>query len=256
MKLYFKKIINSDFGIRIRNTLNISPVDMLTSELHSASVSDAFVWRTDNNFSTKIRFIDILNFFFEKEETTANILFYDNNFNYLKKLSFTKLKKLNEVIINKEFFGNKEGYGTFYIFHDLKNNEVQKELISNRCYVGFSKNDQHFSYVHGNLLARYNSSNNKNEIQSDIIKTSLIMNQNYKIQKYFNKNFNNEIFLTNPTSRIINFKIKRNSYSLKEGCSLIIDLKQEDIINIKSNCLFFRPIVFSYNSEYFDVHHG
>ena len=25
---------------------------------------------------------------------------------------------------------------------------------------------------------------------------------------------------------------------------------------VKSNCIFFRPIVFSYNSESFDVHHG
>ena len=256
MKLYYKKIINSEIAIRIRNTLNISPVDMTTKGIHSGSVSDSFLWRTDNNFSTKIKFLDILNFYYDENETTANIIFYDSNFNFLKKINFSKLNKINELIIDKKFFNNKEGYGTFYIFHDTKNKLEQKKIISNRCYIGFSKNNQHFSYTHGNLLARYKTLDGNKSIKSDIIKTSLIMNQNYKIKKYFNKNLINEIFLANPTSKKVNFKIGKNLYSLREGCSIIINLKDQNVVNIKSNCLFLRPLVFSYNKEFFDVHHG
>ena len=34
---------------------------------------------------------------------------------------------------------NKEIYGHFYIFHDHKQEDLNNLLLSNRCYLGFSK---------------------------------------------------------------------------------------------------------------------
>jgi hypothetical protein len=36
----------------------------------------------------------------------------------------------------------------------------------------------------------------------------------------------------------------------------IIDVTNEKEINIKSNCLFFRPLIFNYKGQYIDVYHG
>ena len=42
------------------------------------------------------------------------------------------------------------------------------------------------SFVHGNTLAKYANIYSDKEIGTDIVKTSLVMNQRYTIQKYFN----------------------------------------------------------------------
>ncbi len=249
-----KKIVNSELIIKLRNSIQLSPVDLSLNNINFSSVSDSFLWRTDNNFITKINFIDILNLYYGETNTDANIYFYDKKFKLIKSLELKKLKKINTLILDKSFFENLESYGTFYIFHK-SSNKTKTKIISNRCYVGFSKNNNHFSFLHGNLLSRFKSLDGNSEIKGDIIKTSLFMNQNYKIQKYFNKKYQNEIFLSNPTSTKINFSIEQKKYSLLKGESIIIKLTSS-VVNIKSNCLFFRPIVFCYNKDYFDVHHG
>ena len=45
-------------------------------------------------------------------------------------------------------------------------------------------------------------------------------------------------------------------YKLDKHCSLLINVSEKEIINIKSNCLFLRPTVFSYKDNYLDVHHS
>ena len=63
-------------------------------------------------------------------------------------------------------------------------------------------------------------------------------------------------FFSNPTKKTINFSIDHENYILKDGCSLLIEFNDKKIIEIKSNCLFLRPIIFSYKGKYIDVHHG
>ena len=66
-----------------------------------------------------------------------------------------------------------------------------------------------------------------------------------------------ELFFTNPTSKKINFSINNeNNFILNNGCSIIVNATNKKIINIKSNCLFLRPLVFNYNKDYLDVHHS
>ena len=148
-----------------------------------------------------------------------------------------------------------EDYGVFYIFHRFNNKIDSNIILSNRCYLGFSKNNNLSSFVHGNTLARYKNFKD-NKVNTDIVKTTFLVNNNYRIQNYFNKFDKSEIFLSNPTSKKIIFYIKKEKYLLEKGCSKIIDVTNEKIINIKSNCLLLRPLIFNYKGEYTDVYHG
>ena len=127
--------------------------------------------------------------------------------------------------------------------------------MSNRCYLGFSQNNNLSSFVHGNTLAKYKNLTDNNE-NTDIVKTTFLINNNYRVQNYFDKFDKSEIFLSNPTSKKIIFYIKEKKFYLEKGCSTIIDVTNEKEINIKSNCLFFRPLIFNYKGQYIDVYHG
>ena len=64
MRSLIKKILSNKFALLLRNTLKIKPVRI--SKYYSdknVSMSDAFLFRTDNNFSSILRFVDIPNIF-------------------------------------------------------------------------------------------------------------------------------------------------------------------------------------------------
>ena len=130
-----------------------------------------------------------------------------------------------------------------------------KDIISNRCYLGYSQNNNLYSFVHGNTFGKFTSIFSNKTFLTDIVKTSLFQNHNYTIQKYFDDFDKNELFFNNPTSKTIKFSIENKNYELKPNCSLLVEIKNS-IISINSNCLFFRPIIFSYYKKYLDVHHS
>lgn len=255
MKLLIKKFLNNRKIIKIRNQLNFRSINMLIDKNKDISISDSFLWRTDNGFITKFRFIDILNFFYELDKTFVEIIFYTKNGEIIKTLKIENLTKSNELVVDKNFINGMEDYGYFNIFHHKLNNQ-SKFIIANRCYLGFSKDNDFFSYVHGNLLSKYKKNLNSN-IQSDIVQNSLFRNQEYSIQNNFTEFDRTELFFANPTSDLINFKIYDDSYVLEKNSCRIIELKKTNKKTIiKSNCMLLRPIIFNYNRNFFDVYHG
>ncbi len=257
MRSFIKKIANNNLSIKIRNTLNIKPIYLKHYEKnYPTTVSDAFLWRTDNGFKTKFKYSDILDLFYKIKNSSVEIHFYTNKNELIKIEKINKLNISNEFDITSSFLNNLEDYGVFYVYHFSKNKSKIdfKDIISNRCYLGYSQNDCLYSFVHGNTLAKYTGINNNKNIFSDIIKTSLINNSNYTIQKYFENFDKNEFFFINPTSKIINFKVGNKKYILNPSCSKKIIL-DDPIVTINSNCLFLRPTVFSYKGNYLDVHH-
>lgn len=256
MRSLIKKIKNSDLIIKLRNALNIKPVHMSIDNLNYISVSDAFVWRTDNKFITKFKYADILNIFYKIKNSWVEFHFYTKNNKLLKIEKKNNLNISNEIEINKKYLNNLEDYGVFYIYHYSRDKIEEENIISNRCYLGYSQNNNLFSFVHGNTFAKFAKISNDKEISSNIVQTSLFKNQYYKIQKYFKGYDKNELLFTNPTSKKIKFSIDGNNYKLDKHCSLLINISNKEIINIKSNCLFLRPTVFSYKDNYLDVHHS
>ena len=83
----------------------------------------------------------------------------------------------------------------------------------------------------------------------------MFKNYKYTIQKYFDNYDKNELIFTNPTSKLLKFTIEKKNYRLSSGCAFMIKTNKP-IITIQSNCLFFRPTIFSYKEKFIDVHHS
>jgi len=256
MKSLVRMLGKTTLGIFIRNFFNYKPVHMSIDGLKLISVSDAFAWRTDNNFKTIFKYSDILNIFYKIENSWIEFHFYDKNNNLLKIEKNENLNLSNEMEITSKFFEGLEDYGVFYVYHLSKEIIDNENIISNRCYLGYSQNQNLPSFVHGNTLARFMDISGNNKVYSDIVKTSLFPSHFYKIQKYFDNFDKNELFFSNPTSKTIKFSIDDKNFQLNNGSSLIVDISDKKEITIKSNCLFLRPTVFSYKDEYLDVHHS
>jgi hypothetical protein len=258
MKSLVKKLANSNIGILLRNSLNFRPVYLKNFEKnYPISVSDAFLWRTDNGYKTKFKYSDILNLFFNVKNSWVEFHFYTKSNQLIKIEKINNIDLSNELEISSKYLNNLEDYGTFYIYHfsDKTSNLSHTDIISNRCYLGYSKNNNLYSFVHGNTLGKFSSIFSNENIFTDIVKTSLFQNHTYTIQKYFEEFSKNELFFTNPTSKTIKFSIDKKKYELKSNNSLLIEIKS-NLITIKSNCLFLRPTVFSYKGQYLDVHHS
>ena len=253
-----KKLANTNFGILLRNSLNFKQVELKTfKKNYPISVSDAFLWRTDNGYKTKFKYADILNLFYKIKNSWVEFHFYSKKNELIKIEKVNNLNLSNEFEISPKYLNNLEDYGTFYVFHFSKktNDLSNQEIISNRCYLGYSQNNNLYSFVHGNTLAKFTSIFSNESILTDIVKTSLFKNHTYTIQKYFDDYDKNELFFTNPTSKNIKFTIDNQKFELKPNFSLLVEIKNS-IISIKSNCVFFRPTIFSYKGKYLDVHHS
>lgn len=258
MKLLIKKLLNNELITYIRNSLLLRPVFLQHYDLeYSTSISDSFLWRTDNGFITKFKFSDIISLFYKFNNSRVEIHFFSKTNQLIKIFKINRLEISNELEISPKFLNNIEDYGTFYIYHfiDKKNDILDNDVISNRCYVGYSLNNSLYSYMHGNTLAKYVDINNQYGIKSNIVKLSLFQNHKYTIQKYFKGFDKTELFFVNPTDKKIRFTIEGKNNNLPSFHVKIIKIKNE-IVSFKSNCLFLRPVVFSHLGKYYDVHHS
>ena len=257
MKSLIKKIIRSDFGIKLRNTIGFRPVSLsavINKEFRFTSISDAFPWRTDNGYKTAFKYSDILGLFYKIEDSYVELVFYSKDNNFIRKIIINQLNYSNELLIDKDFLNGIEDYGVFYIFHRYDSYSGDDLVISNRCYVGFSIEDSLSSFVHGNCLVRYQTLDGKYD-GYDMVKSSFI-NKLYRIQNSFVDFTKSELFFVNPTSKKINFSIGSNRYSLENNCSILVDISGEEDILIISRCMFLRPIVFNYKDDFYDVYHA
>ena len=208
MKLLNKININSKVFKLLRNKLNIKPIPFSDiNNANSVSVSDAFLWRTDNGFTTKFKYSDILNLFFKIKNSWVEIHFFSKNNEFIKKEKFCNLNLSNELIINSKYL-NIEDFGSFYIYHYSDKKMEEKNVISNRCYLGFSQKNNLYSFVHGNTLGKFSSMFSNKTFLTDIVKTSLFQNHTYTIQKYFDGFDKNEYFLPTRLLKLLNFQLK------------------------------------------------
>ena len=255
LKSFIKKIFKSRLNIFLRNNIGFRKAPMLLpqSKGKSYSVSDTFIWRTDDDYFTIFKFTDILKIFYSYTETKTEI-FYDDLNNLIKRERIISNNTNNELIINEKFIGYK-GIGTFCIFHDSLNFDSDI-IISNRCYVGYSYKSNLPSFVHGNYLSKHKSFG-EDSIKQGIIQFTLLKKNSYYIQNNFSKFDKTELIFTNPNNQILSFSIGDKSFKINKGGCLKVKLDKIALVKIsKSNSLFIRPIVFNYNNGYIDVYHS
>lgn len=257
MKSLLKNILSSNISKLIRNTINFRPIPFDLSKLKkNHSLSDAFVWRTDENFKTIFRYPDLLKLFYKIENSTTEFHFYDNNFNLIKKITLDKIKLYNELIIDKSLLNNYQGFGIFFIFHKKKKLNLNNPIIlNNRSYLGFSYKNHLPSFVHGNIHVISENIENEKKI-TNLVNNAIFMNQKYTIQNNL-KNFNKtQLIFVNPTTKKIKFSLNDKKFNLNGLCSTLTTLEKTSIASIKSNCCFLRPIIFNFNNDYMDVYHS
>ena len=139
------------------------------------------------------------------------------NFIFTQKNELIKIKRIenlklsNEIEINSKYLDGLEDYGVFYIFHFTENKDKfdNKDIISNRCYIGYAQKNNLYSFVHGNSYVKFANINDGEYILGNIIKSSLFKKYTYTIQKYFDEFDKNELIFTNPSSKIVKFTIKQ-----------------------------------------------
>ncbi len=251
-KLFSRKIFRNKKLKQLRNFIGIRPsFDIISYDEKNISVSDAFFWRTDNGFKTIFKFTNLVSFFYRELEKEIRIVFYDSKNNFIKEV-YINGKEKNSIIIDKKYLNNMESYGVFYVFH---NTDVDiNSIIRNSCYTAFSLNNSLPSFVHGNTITAQKKLNAE-KINFGLGGISLFKKRTYHVQNYFEHD-KKEIMLVNPTKKRIIIKINNLDLTLNTGCSILLDLKNEKFIKITSKCYLLRPIIFSYNKSYFDVHHG
>ena len=255
MKLLLRKFANSSLGIKLRNTIGFKPVSIIIDKkFRLGTISDAFLWRTDNGYKTTFKYADILSIFYKIEGSCVELAFFSKDNNFIKKIIINKLDFSNELLIDKDFLNGIEGYGVFYISHRIDSYSDSDLLISNRCYVGFSVEDKLSSFVHGNLYVKYQSFDGIYD-STDMVKSSFFNNL-YRIQNSFINFTKSELFFVNPTSKKINFLIGSNRFSLEGNCSILINISCEQDISIISRCMMLRPIIFNYKDDFYDVYHA
>lgn len=249
----YKKIFRNKFSKYLRNFLGLRPAHFLIDyEKTDISVSDAFFWRTDNGFKTIFRYTDILNLYFKDDTSEVEILFYCKNAKLIKTFRIKNIYLINKLLIDSFFLNGTEDYGTFFIYHKSKNNPGGS--VRNSCYTGYSLKGNLPSFVHGNTLTSLQSYDG-DKIQNFIGGKSFFQKQIYQVQNNYNFE-KTEILLMNPCNQDISIKINHEIFSLKKGCSKLIEISNNNLINIKSKSYLLRPIVFNYNGKYLDAHHG
>ena len=93
MKSLIKKIVRSDFGIHLRNTIGFRPVYIvINKKFRFTSISDAFLWRTDNGYKTTFNYSDILGLFYKIEDSYVELVFYSKDNNFIKKIIINQLE--------------------------------------------------------------------------------------------------------------------------------------------------------------------
>ena len=117
MKSLVKNITLSSIGITLRNSLKFRPVPISTRTFEASSISDAFAWRTDNNFTTIFKYSDILNIFYKVKDSWIEIHFFSKENKLIKKKKYYNLDLSNEIEINSDYLNGIESYGVFYIHH-------------------------------------------------------------------------------------------------------------------------------------------
>ena len=254
MKSLINRILSNDKITTLRNSLKLKPVQINKYSSVNASISDAFLFRTDQNFLTYFRFSDILNIFYNIKNSKVELVFFDNKNNFIKKLNLDKIYKLNEICIDKEFMNNREVYGHFYIFHDHKQVGLDNLLLSNRCYLGFSKKGINPSFVHGNSFVKGKNFIN-GKIESNFVKTSFLKNYKYFIQEDFSDVDKLELFFNNPTNKLIKFTVNGKNYSIEPDNDIMVKMTKTEKVEIISNCTQLRPLVFTFKENFYDVHH-
>ena len=255
-----KKISSNKFSLFLRKAFNFRPPKIILPDFsNDVSISDAFLWRTDNGFETIFKYTDLLRLFYEDENSTIKIPFFDKSNNFLREVKLKINNTSDKLIINKSFLNGLQSYGSFFIFHEKLKKHSQrnksKTIIRNSCYTGYSRHNKNPSFVHGNTPAIAKEIEGSN-YYFNFSQWNGFQKNTYVLQNNFESFDYTELCFVNPMKKILNIKLNNQKFRIKEHNSLIVKVGKVNFCKIQSNCSFIRPIIFNYRKKFYDVYHG
>ena len=237
-------------------------------------VSDLFLWRNSDQWSTYFDLIDITGLFIEPENNDkrfVKIYFFDSEGDLFNKTEI-ELERDKKTTLDLSSYTSscKSEFGTFCVFHSATPEEVNKvgSYLAERGYVSFSyKKQPSRAYVHGNLDAI--SINMKNEFQ--MLGTKSVLARDYNLQYELTGPAKYNIGVVNSSDKLqdVKFKIisttndqvyytKYKTINPRGSAVFTYDVSDDESFRvvITSNLVMARPLVFSMTEKLIDVFHG
>jgi len=254
MKSYIRKIATSPLGVKLRNLTGWRSVPISFAHLQkNATVSDGFIWRVNENFTTKFNFADLLPLFTNSSDNTIILEFFDHLNRPIKTITLENLVDVSQEIIIDSSLLNTTGYGSFYIYHTSNSTLQECITFSNRCYVGYSYQKNLYSNVHGNTYVKSKGINNE-KVEGNMIQSSGIRKYQYTLQNSFKGFDKTELVFVNPHNYTVKMELNGLKHRLSPYEVKVIEFK-DDIATIRGQSYFLRPIVFNYLNGRIDVYH-
>jgi len=237
-----------------------------------SSVSDLFIWISDDDWKTFFELIGICGLF-EDKPSKALLYLYDKNGNTLGIHSFElDTHKKTTINISKLLPSNSGDFGTFSIFHMSSPRSITQydSFIAERGYTGYQyKSSTLLSFVHGNHDAiAYNRKSEKTELLGSSSLFKRDFNLQYLLEpehKYFigivnNSNFEKNIKLSVVKNKNLYGTLYYNEFVIKpNGIHFaFVQLKsgQKGRVIINSKLIMARPIIIRIKGNNMDVFHG
>jgi len=235
------------------------------------------LWRKDDTFETVFNLTNPSSTIFHRQDFTGKSKFvlFDADGNVFLEEDISVLpNEVKKIYLNDLTKKASTDYGGFSVFHtifDYQEFYDNFSWITERGYISYRKKGESiWKHMHGNLDSlAYDFGSKQKNVYS--IHSSSIHNQVYSPQLLFSDCSNFDLFLLNPTPRIqkvslflfdnqnvVKNEIVRNVapfggsiFSLENTASQACSK-----IELRSKVIFWRPIIFKYYADSFDVLHS
>lgn len=237
----------------------------------SAVVSDLFVWRQTETFTTYFELISIPSLFstITPSARNATLVFFDSCGLKISEAELSIDPYSRHTINLSQFLPESpDSYGTFAVFHSFTPSPVTSlgSFIAERGYVGYSyKSSVLLSYVHGNLdaIARLP------DASLQMLGGKSLLRRCYMLQHLLTSPYHYEIAVINPTnsSQLIRCDVLSLSGRLLQTFNVSLESRalhffpvspyhEELRLVLYSRLVMARPLVFRSHDSGLDVFHG
>jgi len=262
--------------MKLRAKFGILPPTEIRPSNQAATISDLFIWRSDDTWETQFSlFNQVTHMFPEKSASdTVSIFIFNNKGDQITRSEVTLSPHERQLIYISDLLPEAcvDTLGTIAFFHD--STECRDELIAQRThltergYIAYKrKHEVIWNYSHGNLQALSKSPNTH---KLGFVAGRLTKSSTYKAQLRFDDCKQFELAYTNPSPTSqklsINFldrnddTIKQESFLVQSRGVIVIaqDNQDHSIVTVqnKGKLNMWRPTIFKYQENTFDVFHG
>ena len=271
-KYYYEHVHGSALGFRLRRFVEAAPLAELKPFNGLSAISDLFVWRCNAEWETEFELFNITSFVYPADmpEERCEMVFFDADGREFNRHTLMLVPLERRTLKISDYLGDRQGAGTFSIFHHSSLSVRYQERgshLTERGYVGYRRHGAKLkSFCHGNLQSLSKGPEQKN--YSYVAATTQPMR--YHPQLILSDCRRVELIYTNPSSgaRAVEINLFDRSGQKIGDRHIIVPARGVRIIEIdnaegdihtfdnKGEIIMWRPVIKKYYETHFDVMHG